>query len=126
MAGSFIDRLGSAGLVAACVDAEAVPHSFMSPARVVPENWMALIERADGRRRFVPAGQEPRPERDEFVLFVRQGQIAVPFAAEGAAADKHDVTVSGELLVHWQARDDELASLRRTLLDSGASRPAGR
>jgi hypothetical protein len=119
MAGSIIDRLSDPTLVAACVDADAVPHSFMSPAMLVPDNWMALIERADGRRRFVPGGEEPRPERDEIVLFVRKGQTAVPLFMEGAAVDKHDVSVSGELLVRWEARNDELASLRRTLLDSG-------
>jgi hypothetical protein len=119
MAASIIDRLSEPTLVAACVDADALPHSFMGPPTLVPDNWMALVERADGRRRFVPAGEEPRPERDEIVLFVRTGPITVPLFSEGAAADKHDISVRGELLVRWEARDDELASLRRTLLDSG-------
>ncbi|HPC21143.1 MAG TPA: hypothetical protein PK920_01545, partial [Phycisphaerae bacterium] len=118
-AGSIIDRLSDPALVAICADAEALPRSILSPAVVVPDQWVALIERVDGRRRLVPAGEEPRPQRDEIILFARNRPIKVPLSVEGAAADKHDVTLTGQLLVRWQARADELAALRRTLLDSG-------
>jgi len=118
-AGSIIDRLSDPALVAICADAEALPRSILSPAVVVPDQWVALIERVDGRRRLVPAGEEPRPQRDEIIVFARSRAIQVPLSVEGAAADKHDVTLTGQLLVRWQARADELAALRRTLLDSG-------
>ena len=119
MSESVLHRLSDTTLVALCVDGDAWPRSLMS-ATLIPDKWMGLVERRDGRRWFVPAGEDPKPQRGDKLLLVRNRPITVPLQiAETRAADKHEVSVACEILVRWHAREDELAALRRALPESG-------
>ncbi len=39
---------------------------------------MGLVQTRDGRRRFVPAGEDPRPESDGQLLLVRNRALTLP------------------------------------------------
>ncbi len=83
----------------------------------VPDTWMGLVVRADGGRRFVPAGEDPRPGREDTLVLVRNRAISVPIELEDTpSADHHGVHAEVELLVRCPPREDELAALHRTLL----------
>ncbi len=93
------------------------PRSLLR-GTLIPDAWMALVQRPDGRRRFVPSGEDPAPDREDTLVLVRNRAITVPVApAVGRSADNHEVHADVELLVRWMPRDDELAALHRTLLD---------
>ena len=83
----------------------------------IPDAWMGLVVRPDGRRRFVPAGEDPRPERDDTLVLVRNRAITVLVAvADVTASDGHAVSATVEMLLRCPARDDELAALHEALL----------
>ena len=116
MSRETLSRLKDPTLVALCVSGRAWPKSLLSETRI-PDAWMGLVETRDGRRRCVPAGEDPRPDDDDKLLLVRNRPIAVSLAAADVSANcGNAVSASGEILVRWQARDDELAALRRKLL----------
>lgn len=83
----------------------------------IPDTWMGLVVRADGGRRFVPAGEDPRPGRDDTLVLVRNRAITVPIELDDVpSADNHAVHAEIELLVRCPPREDELAALCRALL----------
>lgn len=117
MSRKILDRLSDPTLVAVRVVGDEWPRSFVS-ATVVPDQWVGLIERRDGGRRLVPAGEDPRPERSDKLLLVRTRPVAVSIHVDGArSSDQHDVSGVYELSIRWQPRDDDLAALGRTLLE---------
>lgn len=119
MTPDILSRLSDETLIALSFDADLWPRAMFS-STPVPDKWMGLLERADGTRRFVPAGEEPRAQRGDRMLLVRNRPIVVPVdAAEVRAACGNIVSGTCELLLRWQARDDDLASLKRTLLHAG-------
>jgi hypothetical protein len=108
-----LQQLSDATVVVLCAGGDTWPRALLS-ATLVPHGWIALVERPDGRRRFVPAGDDPKPQHDETLLLVRNRPITVPLDAPPTrAADGFDVSGACELLVRWQARDDDLAALHR-------------
>jgi hypothetical protein len=116
MAPEPLKRLTDAQVVALRCKGDAWPRSLLA-ATPIPDTWMGLVVRADGRRRFVPAGEDPRVERDDTLVLVRNRAITVPLALDDAPpADDHAVQASVELLVRWPARDDDLAALHTSLL----------
>ena len=107
-------------LVAFCVSSDAWPRGLLSQT-LIPDAWIGLVEARDGRRRLAPAGEDPRPERDERVTLVRNRPLVVPLeVADCVAAGGNDVRCAADLLLRWQARDDDLAALGRALLAEGA------
>ncbi len=93
------------------------PRSLLR-GTLIPDAWMALVQRPDGRRRFVPSGEDPAPQREDTLVLVRNRAITVPVTlTDGRSADAQDVQAEVELLVRWMPRDDELAALHRALLD---------
>lgn len=111
-----LERLTDAQLVALRCAGAAWPHTLLSRTPI-PDPWMGLVERADGRRRLVPAGEDPQPERDDTLVFVRSRALAVPVSvADAPAADDHPVSGAVELRVRCPMRDDDLAALCKTLL----------
>ena len=71
----------------------------------------------DGRRRYVPAGENPRADRDDKLVLVRNQPITVALnAANTPAANGNPVDCACELLLRWQPREDDLAALERALL----------
>jgi len=107
----------SDGSLAACrVEGARWPRGLLSKAPI-PDGWVGLVEARDGRRRFVPGGQEPDAERDDTLVLVRDRVFAVGLKVRDAEA-RCGKPVSGECEVElrWEAREDDLAALRRGLL----------
>ena len=113
------ERLSDATVVALCVDGGEWPRGLLSEYPI-PDKWMGLVIAADGRRRYVPAGEDPRCERGQKLLLVRNSPVAVPVSvADATAADGHAVSAACDLLLRWEAREDDLAAMQRTLLGEG-------
>jgi hypothetical protein len=116
MSRDTLRRLADPTVVALRIDGAAWPRALLS-GTVIPHGWMGLVQRRDGTRRLVPASEDPRPGDDDQVLLVRYRAITVPLMAEDERASCGNL-VSGacELLVRWEAREDDLAALSRALL----------
>ncbi|MFQ5806919.1 MAG: hypothetical protein ACE5I3_10760 [Phycisphaerae bacterium] len=113
-----LKQLADPTVVALCTDGEAWPRGLLS-GNPIPDKWMGLIQKADGRRRFVPAGEDPRAERSDKLVLVRNRPITVPLeVSDCPAAQGNLVSGTCELLVRWQAREDDLAALQRSLLET--------
>jgi hypothetical protein len=111
-----LKQLADAEIVALRCRGEAWPHSLLAESPI-PDAWMGLVIRPDGRRRFVPAGEAPRAQRDDTVVLVRNRALTVPLELDNVpSADDHGVQASVELLLRWPARDDDLAALHVALL----------
>lgn len=120
MTRNVLDRLNDESLVALCVRGADWPRGLLSDTPV-PDKWMGLAEHPDGRRRFVPAGETPRLSAADRLTLVRNRPIAVALhEPDCPAAGGHDIRATGEILVRWGAREDDLAALRRTLLHDDA------
>lgn len=118
MSRDTLKALADPTIVAVCVDGDAWPHGLLSE-NPIPDKWMGLIVKTDGRRRFVPAGEDPRVERSDKLILVRNRPITVPLAVSDCPAAQGNL-VNGvcELLVRWEAREDDLAALHRSLLSA--------
>lgn len=115
-----LHRLADSTLVAFCIRGADWPRSFLSTT-TLPDSWIGLVEKRDGRRRFVPSGEDPKPADDDWLVLVRNQRISLPIQVERAPAKSGQaVDAAGELLVSWATREDDLAALRRTLLADGA------
>lgn len=112
-------RLADATLVALAADGALWPRPLLGFAPI-PDAWMALVQMRDGRRRFVPAGEDPRTERGDRLLLVRNRLITVPLGlARGTADGGHEISASAELLVRWPPREPDLAALSDRLPHDG-------
>lgn len=112
--------LADSTIVAFRVAADEWPRTLLAESPV-PDAWMGLLERPDGTQRFVPAGDLPRGQRGDTLTLVRNRLLTIPFPPlRLASASKDVVDVRGEMLVRWNAREQDLADLRRTFLDSGS------
>jgi len=116
MTGDVHKLLADPTLVAAVLSGERWPRSSLLSETPIPDAWMGLLAKPDGRRRFVPAGESPRAQSGDRLLLVRNRPITVPLRIEQArAACGGDVSVECELLVRWEARESELAALLRRI-----------
>ncbi|TWT42022.1 hypothetical protein RAS1_31490 [Phycisphaerae bacterium RAS1] len=105
-------------IVAFRVAADEWPRTLLAETPI-PDAWMALLERLDGTRRFVPAGDLPRGQRGDTLTLVRNRLLTIPLPPLRLPSASRDVVdVRGELLARWNAREQDLADLRHTLLDS--------
>ena len=103
-------------LVAVCVAGDAWPRGLLSE-NPIPDNWMGLVIKPDGRRRYVPAGENPRAERGDKLVLTRTRPITVPLSVSNCQASQGNLVDGAcELLVRWQPREDDLAALERSLL----------
>ncbi|MBU0616357.1 MAG: SMP-30/gluconolactonase/LRE family protein [Planctomycetes bacterium] len=103
-------------LVSVCVAGDAWPRGLLSE-NPIPDNWMGLVIKPDSRRRYVPAGENPRAERGDKLVLTRNRPITVPLNVSNCQASQGNlVDATCELLVRWQAREDDLAALERSLL----------
>lgn len=110
-----LERMSDEAVVALLVGGEEWPRSFFN-VTPIPDTWMALVERPGGGRWFVPAGEEPKCERDDRLLLVRNRAIVVPVTLpETRTTDDHFVEGECELLLRWEARDDDLAALAKLI-----------
>jgi hypothetical protein len=111
-----IKQHGDERLLALRCPADAWPHSLLS-ATPIPDKWIGLLTRSDGRRRLVPAGEVPRGDRDDTLMLVRNRAIVVPVSlAQATSSDGHAIEGSVELLLRCPMREDELAAFSATLL----------
>ncbi|MGD8453536.1 MAG: hypothetical protein PVJ57_17115 [Phycisphaerae bacterium] len=116
MSRSIVERLADEHLVALAAAGDAWPRALLSTTPV-PDGWLALVERRDGGRRLVPAGEDPAAERGDRLLLVRDRSLTVPLhLAEVRTASGHAVSATVEIVLRWQGRDDDVAALGRSLL----------
>ncbi len=79
---------------------------------------MGLLQKPDGRRSLVPAGQDPALQRDDTLILVRSRAFAVPLNVDKApAADTHLVRAVVEFMLRCPPRPDDLAALHQALLN---------
>ena len=120
MSRDILERLKNANLTALQCRGEDWPRSLLSN-RNVPAGWIALRQRADGKRVVIPAGENPDPERDDVLLFVRDAELAIPVAvSECRAAGGNIVKASCTIQMRWRRDADELAAARKTFMDFNA------
>jgi hypothetical protein len=142
MSRNTLERLNDVTLVALRVRGDDWPRPVFGQV-LIPGTWMGLVQKPDGRRRFIPAGEDPTADRDDVVVLVRNRPITIrlvieesPSAGEtptppalippaltppamtrpAPTTQSHLVSGSVEILVRCPAREDDLASLRDGLL----------
>lgn len=121
MSRDTLTRLSEPCLVAISLRGANWPRGLIT-STPIPDTWMGLIERRDGRRKLVPAGDVPRLDDEDSLLLVRNRPITVPLdVRDGVSSDGHGVDASCEILLRWAAREDELAALARSLVASESS-----
>jgi len=69
MSREILNKLDKPTLVALRCKGDAWGGSLFGET-LIPDKWMGLVLKADGRRRFVPAGEDPRPERGDTLVLV--------------------------------------------------------
>lgn len=112
---NVLAALADVTLVAVRISGSDWPRSALREAPI-PDAWMGLVETRDGRRRYAPAGADPRPDRDGSLLLVRNRAVVVPLAQRGAVSASGDLfDARGEALVRWMPRIEPLAALASAL-----------
>ncbi|MEW6249626.1 MAG: hypothetical protein AB1716_03185 [Planctomycetota bacterium] len=125
MVRDVLKTLREPDLVALRCPPDAWPRGLLSETPI-PDPWLGLLLKADGRRRIVPSGEDPRPERDDTLLLVRRGETRVELpVCEVPTADGHVVSGTVELVLRCPPRDDDLAALARSLLTGDELRTDG-
>ncbi len=119
MARDILDQLRDEALLALSFAGREWPSGLLSRT-VIPDKWIGLVESADGRRRFVPAGDAPRAEDGDRITLVRNRPLVVPLETRDCRSEDGDV-VHGRCAVflRWPSEEHELAALRKTLLPGG-------
>ncbi|RMF78012.1 MAG: hypothetical protein D6744_10600, partial [Planctomycetota bacterium] len=117
MSRDVLNQLADENLIAIRCAADQWPRGLLS-STPIPDKWHGLIVTADGRRRYAPAGEEPRLERGDRLLLVRNRPLTVPVRVEDCeSADGDAVEGVCELILRWKADENELAALGEALLD---------
>lgn len=116
MSSALFRRLAEPTLVALRLDGAEWPRGLLSESPI-PDAWVGLVQTRDGRRRFAPAGEDPRPQPGDRLILIRSRLIAVPLGVGDTAAQCGNmVHASGELLLRWPPREANLAALGEALL----------
>lgn len=117
MSRDVLKQLSDPTLVAVCCAGRDWPRSFLGET-LIPDKWMGLIEKPDGRRWYLPAGEDPNPADADTLMLVRNRPLTIPVELTGIpASDGAVVDVAAEVIVRWQSREHDLAALRQRLLD---------
>ena len=116
MSRDVLKQLEDQALVSVRILGEDWPRGLLS-GTPIPDGWLALLVKSDGRRRLAPAGEDPRPERGDKLILARSRPMNALLSVADSPADQ-GVAVDAvcELTVSWRPREDELAALERTLL----------
>lgn len=118
----MIAALNDPTVFALALPAEAWPRRRLSAAPV-PDGWFALLQKPDSRRWIVPSSEEPRAERGDRLVLIRNKPLTVPLEVEESpAACGNRVSVAGELIVRWTMREDDAALLGAALGPGEAAR----
>ena len=120
MSRDILESLKNPNLVALQCRGEDWPRALLSN-RNLPRGWFALRQRADGKRGLIASGQDPDPERDDVLLFVRDAELAIPVeVSDCRAAGGNRVNVACTIQLRWRRDADELAAARKTFMDFNA------
>lgn len=118
----MIAALNDPTVFALALPAEAWPRRLLSGA-AVPDGWFALLQKPDGRRWIVPSSEEPRTERGDRLVLIRNKPLTVALALEECpAACGNLVSATGELIVRWAMREDDAGLLGAALGAGEAAR----
>lgn len=116
MARDVIRRLSDATLVAIRIAGREWPRGLLAETPV-PDAWMGLALKREGRRWFVAAGDFPRVSEDDELVLIRNRLFSIPIELRDAtAACGNQIHATAELLVRWEARESDLAAFRQALL----------
>lgn len=118
MGRDLLKELKDETLVAVAGQSSDWPGALLSKT-LIPDKWMGLVETRDGRRRFVPAGDDPRPEKGERLTLVRNRPITIPLEVHECKGAKGNL-IDGrcEVMLRWAGDENDLAALRRALMDT--------
>jgi hypothetical protein len=115
MSRDILKRMSDPQIVALRCKGSAWPRSRLSETPI-PDAWMGLVISPDGRRRFLPAGENPRPARDDALALVRNRALTVALRVTEVPATDHPVSAIVEVLLRCPPQDNELGALDKTLL----------
>jgi hypothetical protein len=115
MSRDILKRLTEPQIVALRCKGGAWPRSTFGETPI-PDAWMGLVISPDGRRRFVPAGEDPKPAREDTLALVRNRAITVPLQLPDVPTVDHLVSAAAEVLLRCPEQDNELGALSKTLL----------
>ncbi len=115
MSRDILKRLTDLRVVGLCCKGSAWPRSRLAETPI-PDAWMGLVVSPDGRRRFVPAGEDPRLARDDTLALVRNRAITCPLQVPDIPTSDHPVSAAVEVLLRCPAQDNELGALHKSLL----------
>lgn len=103
-------------LVAVAADGEDWPSGLLSRT-LIPDKWMGLVETRDGRRRFVPAGDDPRPDDDDRLTLVRNRPLVAPLKVRGCKGAEGNLIHGGcEVLLRCGPNEHDLAAFRKRVV----------
>lgn len=111
-----LKRLNDATLAAVRIAGRDWPRGLLVETPV-PDAWMGLARKREGRRWFVAAGDFPRISEDDELVLLRNRAFTVPVQLRDQTAScGNQVHAAAELLVRWEARESELAAFAQTFL----------
>ena len=117
MSRDITNKLANENLIAIRVTADEWPRGMLS-GTPVPDKWHGLIETADRRRRYAPAGDEPRLARGDRLLLIRNRPLTIPVRVDDCeGAGGNTICARCEVLIRWSADENDLAALGGSLLD---------
>lgn len=112
----ILDQLGEPTLIALRCKGADWGGSLLAP-QPIPDKWMGLLIKPDGRRWPVPSGDDPRPGRADTLVLVRNQPLTTPLVLRDAAsADSHVIHAEIELLLRCPYEAQDLAALHAGLL----------
>jgi hypothetical protein len=118
MGRDLLKELKDQTLVAVAGQSTDWPSALLSKT-LIPDKWMGLVETRDGRRRFAPAGDDPRPEKGDRLLLVRDRPITIPIEVNACKGAQGNL-INGrcEVWLRWASDVNDLAALSRAHMDS--------
>lgn len=116
MARDVLQRLRDEALAAIRLPGREWPRGLLTETPV-PDAWMGLALKREGRRWFVAAGDFPRVAEDDELVLIRNRAFSVPLQMHDATAScGNQIHAEAEALIRWDAREADLAAFRQTFL----------
>jgi hypothetical protein len=98
---------------------DAWSSSWLS-RQTVPNGWVLLVISPGGERRVYQAGDDPRPDSDDSLIFVRRQIPDLSLGVDAARSnDDHTVTARGTFRINLPSDPSDLASFAGALLHRG-------
>lgn len=117
--------LSDASVLAVLCMASEWPRRLFRAA-TVPIGWKGLLERSDGGRRRIAAGEEPDAQERDTLFLVREGTMRFTFGIGSCrTSDGHEISGVCEVEARIGDGEDELAGARRAFMGRGIPLRAG-